>query len=245
MLPLRDNEPVVINAVKAIRTGDVEALQRLLGESPSLSTARFDDGDGEGKSRTLLHAATDWPGHFPNGAAVIAVLVTAGANPNASCIGSSSETPLHWAASSDDVEVLDALIDAGADIDAPGAIIGGGTALDNAVAFGQWHAARRLVQRGARTRLWHAAALGLMPRVKEHFGDSTPPPALDDVTASFWQACHGGQREAAEYLLHRGAELNWIGYNGRTPLDIAQHAGADDVVKWLRDRGARSANELS
>ncbi|MFL5853210.1 MAG: ankyrin repeat domain-containing protein [Solirubrobacteraceae bacterium] len=32
---------------------------------------------------------------------------------------------MHWAASSDDVEVLDALLDAGADIEAPGAILGG------------------------------------------------------------------------------------------------------------------------
>jgi uncharacterized protein len=34
--------------------------------------------------------------------------------------GPHTETPLHWAASSDDVEVLDALLDAGADIDAKG-----------------------------------------------------------------------------------------------------------------------------
>jgi ketosteroid isomerase-like protein len=32
--------------------------------------------------------------------------------------------PLHWAASSDDVEALDALLDAGADIEADGAVIG-------------------------------------------------------------------------------------------------------------------------
>jgi hypothetical protein len=53
MLPLRNNEPVIINAVDAIRTGDVEALQRLLGENTSLSTARFDDDEGKGKSHTL------------------------------------------------------------------------------------------------------------------------------------------------------------------------------------------------
>jgi uncharacterized protein len=34
--------------------------------------------------------------------------------------GSHDETPLHWAASSDDVEVLDALLDLRADIEAPG-----------------------------------------------------------------------------------------------------------------------------
>jgi ankyrin repeat protein len=196
------------------------------------------------RGSTVLHVATDWPGHFPNCAAVIAVLTAAGANPNASSIGRHSETPLHWATSSDDVEVLDALIDAGANIEAPGAVTGGRTPLDDAVAFGQWRAARRLVDCGAGTRLWHAVALGLMSRVEEHFDDSTPP-APDDVTESFWQACHGGQRQAAEYLLDRGAELNWIGYNGRTPLDIAQHSGADDVVKWLRHRRARSASELS
>jgi hypothetical protein len=34
--------------------------------------------------------------------------------------GPHTETPLHWAASSDDVPVLDALLDAGGDIECPG-----------------------------------------------------------------------------------------------------------------------------
>lgn len=29
-------------------------------------------------TRSLLHVATDWPGHYPNGAATVAVLVDAG-----------------------------------------------------------------------------------------------------------------------------------------------------------------------
>jgi hypothetical protein len=246
MLTLRINEPLATNVVDAIQAGDIQALQRLLGENPLLSTARLEGNDeGKGKSQTLLHVATAWPGHFPNGAAVIAVLIKAGADPNAPAIGRHSETPLHWAASSDDVEALDALIDAGADIEASGAVVGGGTPLDDAIAFGQWQAARRLVERGARTKLWHTAALGLMSHVEKHFDGSTPPPGPGDVTEGFWQACHGGQRLAAEYLLDRGADMNWIGYNERTPLDISQHSGAEDVVKWLRGRGARLASELS
>jgi hypothetical protein len=245
MPTLRNNEPLALNVVDAIRAGDVKALQRLLSETPLLSTARLEDDDEDkGKSQTLLHVATDWPGHLPNGAAVIAVLIAAGADPNAPAIGRHSETPLHWAASSDDVEALDAIIDAGADIEAPGAVVGDGTPLDDAVAFGQWKVARRLVERGAKIKLWHAAALGLKSNVEKHFHGSTPPPGPGDVTEGFWQPCHGGQRLAAEYLLDRGAEMNWIGYNVRKPLDFAQHSGAEYIVEWLRDRGANLASEL-
>ena len=130
---LRNNEPLATCIFEAIRTGDLEVLERLLGENPFLSTARFEDDKRKAKSHTLLHVATDWPGHFPNGTAVIATLLTAGADPNASSTGRHSETPLHYAASSNDVQVLDALIDAGADIEATGSVIGGGTPLDDAV----------------------------------------------------------------------------------------------------------------
>lgn len=73
-------------------------------------------------------------------------------------------------------------------------MIAGGTPLDDAVAFGQWRAARRLVERGANTALVHAAA-----------------PAVAS-------APERGQREAAEYLLEQGADLNWVSvWDGLTP----------------------------
>ena len=125
-------DPVAIAAVTCIHTGDLAALRRLLAENPWLTTARLGDDGPEGMSRTLLNVVTDWPGHFPNGAATVAALVEAGADVNARFRGPHEETPLHWAASSDDVDVLDALLDAGADIEAPGAVIGGGTPLADA-----------------------------------------------------------------------------------------------------------------
>ena len=219
--------------VTAIRGGAVETLQELMRENPGLATARIGP-------RTLLHIATDWPGHFPNCVATVTALIAAGAEVNARSTGANAETPLHWAASSDDVAVVDALLDAGADIEGPGAVIGGGTPLADAVAFGQWRAARRLIERGARATLWQAAALGLTARVQEHF-TSAAPPAPNDVTNAFWCACHGGQRGTAEYLLDRGADLNWIGYDGLRPIDAARRSGAADLVNWLSSRGARSA----
>jgi ankyrin repeat protein len=196
-------------------------------------------------TRSLLHVATDWPGHFPNVAATITALVEAGADVDAQFTGPHSETPLHWAASSDDVEALDALIDAGADIEAWGAVIADGTPLTDAVAFAQWKAARRLVERGSHTPLREAAALGLMDRV-EAYCTSDPPPTADGLTQALWYACHGGQRRIAEYLLERGADLNWIStWDSHTPIDAARREGHADLVEWLLDRGAKSTGELA
>jgi ankyrin repeat protein len=224
---------LVESAAQAIQSGRVDALKRLLREHPDLASARIGP-------RTLLHVATDWPGHFPQAPDAIAALIEAGADANARFDGSHAETPLHWAASTDDIGALDALLARGADIEAPGSVIGGGTALADAVAFGQWQAARRLVERGARATLWQAAALGLLDRIERFFAEP-PGPAGAETTNAFWCACHGGQRRAAEYLLARGAYLNWIGYDNLTPLDAARRSGADDVVEWLVHQGARPA----
>ncbi|MEZ5352345.1 MAG: ankyrin repeat domain-containing protein [Bryobacteraceae bacterium] len=223
----------------AIQTGDVASLQRLLGADPALARARVD-----GK-RTLLHVATDWPGHFPNVRETIAVLAAHGADLNAKMLaGHHAETPLHWAASSDDLDALDALLDLGADIEAPGAVIGGGTPLADAVAFATWRAARRLIERGARTTIWQAASLGLMDRLASHLA-ADPPPDAHALTNAFWGACHGGQAEAARVLLSRGANLNWVGHGRLTPLDAAIRNGDTELADWLRAHGAVSAGRAA
>jgi uncharacterized protein len=76
----------------------------------------------------------------------IQILIDAGADPDARFIGRShQETPLHWAASSGDVEAVDALLDAGANVESPGGVMAGGTPLEDARIFGQWKTAQRLV----------------------------------------------------------------------------------------------------
>jgi uncharacterized protein len=139
-LRLSRSDQVAQALVAAIHTGELGTLTGLLHEHPGLAAVRL--VDDKGGSGTPLHAAADWPGFFPHGPEVVAMLIGAGADPSAPVEGSwHAETPLHWAASSDDVEVARALIDGGADIEATGASIAGGSPLDNAVGYGCWQVA--------------------------------------------------------------------------------------------------------
>src|SRR6266568_1902096 len=226
-----------IDAIAAIRAGDVATLQRLLADNPGLAASRL---GGIAKGRSPLHVVADWPGYFPNGPQVVRMLIEAGADPNARDPDQpGSETPLHWAASSDDVDVASALIDGGANIEVPGGSIG--TPLANAVGYGCWHVARLLVGRGGRIgSRWEAAGLGDWARVDE-FLAADPPPTSSDIDGAFWQACHGGQRRMAEHLLAQGGSIDAIpGYSEQTAVQVA---GAADtrrqiLVDWLTERGA-------
>jgi uncharacterized protein len=213
--------------VEAIRAGDLATLARILEAQPGLASARIHG------PRTPLHVATDWPGHFPNGVAVVRALIAAGADVNARTTGRAhTETPLHWAASSDDVEVAEALIAAGADLEAAGGSIG--TPLDNAVGYGCWQVARLLVERGARVeKLWHASALGLMAAVERLIVSAT----AEEINAAFWQACHGAQPRAAAYLLARGADPSFVpSYSKHSAREIASslETRRETLVNWLR-----------
>ena len=186
--------------VAAIRSGDTVVLRQLLNEDPGLASSAI---GGAHRNRTPLHVVADWPGYFPNGPEVVRILIAAGADPNVRDPGKQfAETPLHWAASSDDVDVATALIDGGADVEAADGSIG--TPLDNAIGYACWHVARLLVARGASVdKLWHAAALGMLTRVQDLLVER-PTPAAQDISQAFWHACAGGQRRAAELLLGRG-----------------------------------------
>src|SRR5579859_5770566 len=111
MRNLAFDAPLAIAVVAAIQHGDVEGLKRLLVDNPGLVTANIVAANGG--VRSLLHIATDWPGHFPNCAATITTLIEGGADVNGPPSDPPSETPLHWAASCDDVEAIDALLDGG------------------------------------------------------------------------------------------------------------------------------------
>jgi ankyrin repeat protein len=216
----------------AIKRGDVQEVERLLERDPGLATSVVN-------SRWPLHLLADAPGHRPNAPGIAAALVAAGAELDAHAIGTwHHETALHWAASNDDVELIDALLDAGADIEHPGSSISGGPPLQSATGYAQWAAARRLVERGAELTVFAAAALGMVPEL-ERLCDATPPPPAGDLSAALWNAARAGQQATAAFLLDRGADLNWPApWSGETPLDAARAARQDEMATWLLAQGA-------
>ncbi|MFF3673769.1 ankyrin repeat domain-containing protein [Streptomyces sp. NPDC002120] len=242
MQSLESGDPLAVAVTAAIRGGDLPGLRDLLDAHPGLAATRIVKRGAAAGGRSLLHIATDWPGHYPDTAAVIRTLVAAGADPGARFVGAHAETPLHWAASNDDVAAVDALVAAGADVNAPGAVLGGGTPLADAYGFGQWRAAHRLVALGARPDLQEAAALGLLDTVEEFLAAGASP---DDVTSAFWQACHGGRLPTARRLLSYGADIDWIGYDRLTPLDIALTSENAELIAWLRRSGAHTGERLA
>ncbi|HEY6492785.1 MAG TPA: hypothetical protein VIZ43_05890 [Trebonia sp.] len=104
---------------------------------------------------------------------------------------------------------------------------------------GCWNVARLLARRGAQVdKLWHAAALGIMPRVEELL-HAVPAPSPDDITEAFWQACRGGQRRTAERLLASGANPDASpGYSDQTAIEVAAAPGTqrENLATWLRNR---------
>jgi hypothetical protein len=232
----QESDPLGVELAQSIRNGDLAQLRTRLTRDPSLARARIVGRDGV--ARTLLHLVTDWPGYFRNGPAIVHALTSRGGDPNAPTEGSwHSETPLHWAASSDDVDVAEALIDDGAALETTGGSIANGTPLDNAVAYGCWRVARLLVARGAHVKkLWQAAALGMTERVAE-FLVADERPTANMVNEAFWQACHGGHRRTAEYLRDAGADVDSApSYANQTALETALMAdtGRQSLADWLR-----------
>jgi hypothetical protein len=149
----REQEAAAMSRLAAaIKAGDVDAVGDLLADHPELAAMR----QGGENGKTALHIATDWPGFFPNAPAIVELLIRHRADPDARA--GRNETPLHWAASSGDVEVAAVLVSGGADIDAAEGSIG--TPVENAVGYGCFDVARLLVAHGAGVEtLWVAAAL--------------------------------------------------------------------------------------
>ena len=235
-----------------VESGDVEVLQQLLAEDPKLVKKTTPDNP-----RTLLHTLCDFPAHRLRRVETAQILIDAGADVNARVVFKDKpgpgETPLHWSASSDDVELIDALVDGGADVDIDGGIIANGTPLWEAVVFCMQGAAHKLIERGATYNLMIAAGVGRLDLVETFFnpagqvtpeagvlpGWTKPREAQFCIDSAFGMACRNGYLETAQWLLYKKPDINAKNPVGETPLDQALGRKHPEVANWLMTLGAR------
>ena len=161
--------------------------------------------------------------------------------------------PLHLASSRGSIEITEALVDAGADVEIRTKGHGGLTPLHLVARDGyhsnHWAIARLLLDNGANANArsktgltpLHLAAEGNHIEVAElivsYRGDVR---ATDKSgTTPLMAAAAAGRAEATRYLLGHGVDIEKTNDNNQTALHLAAARGRAEVVSELLDRGAR------
>ena len=169
-------------------------------------------------------------------------------------------TPLHVAAGENRPEIVDVLLEYGAQAQARYGD-SAHSALSWAITCWAFDAAQRLVDSGVEPDLFCAAGLGRLDRVRAFWSDgrlrSRPsatgstrfsesgaplprPPAADadQVSDALYIACRCERLEVARFLLDHGADPDWRGYAGATCLAWAEFSGNAELCALLRSHGA-------
>ena len=188
---------------------------------------------------------------------LLRLLLLGGENPNV-CALAFGSSALSISVESGDLEEVRLLLDNGAHPDKP-LDYGGGTPLFSALSFAHYDIARLLLSKGANARhisdagltALHALALGSRTensKVREQqialaqqlisLGLSVD---VRDVitTTPLILAVVAENRDLAAYFLSKGANANARNKRGQTALDYAKQKQRDDIVKLLREHGAK------
>lgn len=159
-------------------------------------------------------------------------LLDAGADPN-EFVGEQGDLALCWAAAHGRSDIVELLIERGAQVDAVPSHGLGGPALRDALFANETETARALVSAGAEVDFASAAALGVIDRVRNHDEDHA------ERWGAFLGACRTGQIDVVQYLVPRGIDVaiyppgdEWGGI-GASGLHWAASGGHEDLVRWL------------
>jgi ankyrin repeat protein len=233
-------------AADAISNGNIAKLKRLLAEDPGLVQAR----STRPHAATLLHyvsangVESERQKTPKNIVAIAEVLLNAGAevDAEANMYGGGATTlglvatSIHPFRAGVQNELLDLLLNHGAEIDHRTSAGNRQSGVLGALANGRGEAAEYLAARGARLNLEAAAGVGRLDVVKRFFNDDGTrkmKTTRKQVQRAFLNACGWGRNEVIEFLLANGAELNDGGGDGQTPLHCAVITGKLETVKFL------------
>ena len=238
-------------AADAIVSGDRKALERLLDANRDLIRQR----STREHRATLLHytAANGVEGYrqkTPKNIVEIAeLLLMAGAEVDAEAnvygggcttLGLAA-TSVHPVTARVQEELLQLLLEFGAQIDKPNLAGNNHSAVIACLANGQPSAGEFLAARGARLGLDSGAGVGRLDVVKTFFGPDgalKPLEAKRQLQNGFLWACMFGKEEVALFLLEHGADLRDPAGTGATGLHWAAGGGHLTIVGWLIERGA-------
>jgi ankyrin repeat protein len=244
------------SAAEAVITGDLATLKSLLHKNPELVRARstrITHFDPPVHRATILHyiAANGVEGYrqkTPKNAVEVAkTLLKAGAEVDAlaDMYGGHYTTmsmlvsSCHPANAGVQVELVEALLDFGAAIEARGTAKWG-SPLMTALAFGYLSTAEVLVKRGARVdNIAVAAGLGRVADASRLLVTANP----ESRHRAFALAAQHGHVDIVRLLLDAGEDPNRYNPDGNhshsTPVHQAVLAGHEEVVRLLVERGTR------
>lgn len=233
--------------VYKMESADAPAVREILTKHPDLVTRRDADGG------TVLETAVQpWGlGFVVSDMTVVRELIAA---------GSDMDRAVNLAAGFNRTDMLDVLLDAGADV--TNTVEWGITPLEAAIHHGSTEATQRLAAVDVTPlSLWVAAASNRIDLLEQFWTDGRltddarrsrpepadvgwtigPPPDDDDATVlaeALVYASHVGATDAVRWLLDHGADINAKPSPGLTALHFAVSAGRKDTVDLLVERGA-------
>jgi hypothetical protein len=238
-------------AVDAVVGGDAGVLARLLKERPELVRER----SSRAHHASLLHyvganGVEEERQKTPQNIVEIArLLLTAGAEVDAevdlygggvTTLGLAA-TSVHPERAGVQNELLQVLIDHGADLDRPRAGGNGHGVVIGCLENGRGRAAEFLAGRGARLDLEAAAGVGRLDVVRGFFrggGDLADGASRAQMQRGFLWACEYGRLDVVEFLLERGTDLKDMADTGESGLHWAVIGGHLSVIQLLLARGA-------
>src|SRR5262245_1714307 len=215
MTDLAADDPELIQLFAAINDGREQDVAGMLTRRPDLANAHGRDGE------TPLHVAA-----YSNDARIGALLVSLGADPNAT-YGESGATALSWSVTCRALDFAEAMVRLGVEAD-----------LFCAAGMGSIERVTAWFDQGGALKA-HASKTGSTRLAPDGSRLPCPPAtAVERISDALYIASRNAQASVVRFLLTKHSDLSFKAYMGGTALHWAHFSGSREVVELLTHAGA-------